>query len=79
MKLPEFTLTYNDEQKRWELTNDQTNRTVRTFQTKAAATAGGVLQTAIGGEGSVTIQKINGRIEEERTFPRSNDPRRSRG
>jgi hypothetical protein len=29
--------------------------------------------------GSVKIQKINGRFQEERTYPRSEDPRGSRG
>jgi hypothetical protein len=48
---------------------------VKTFKEKAKATKGGVLSRAIGGRGSVRIKKRNGRIQEERTFPRSADPR----
>jgi hypothetical protein len=32
-----------------------------------------------GGAGSVKIEKLNGRYQEERTFPRSADPRKSKG
>ena len=50
------------------------------FETKAEATAGGSLEKALGrAGGSVKIQKENGRYQEERTFPRSNDPRKSPG
>jgi hypothetical protein len=77
--LPKFTLTKNDNTGKWDLERDKTGQVVRTFPTKADATAGGVLEKAIGGEGSVKIQKGNGRIQEERTFPRSADPRKSKG
>jgi len=30
-------------------------------------------------EGSVRIHKVNGKIQEERTYPRSKDPRRTKG
>lgn len=41
----------------------------KTFDTKADATKGGVLEKAIGPEGgSVKIQKENGRFQEERTY-----------
>ncbi len=53
---------------------------VKTFKTKAEATTGGVLSEAIGKEGgSVKIQLTNGKFEEERTYPRSKDPRSSKG
>ena len=79
-KLPKFTLTKNEDKDRWDLVNDKTDRTVKTFETKADATAGGALKKAVGSEGgSVKIQKENGRFQEERTFPRSADPRRSEG
>jgi hypothetical protein len=78
-KLPKFTLTKNDEKDRWDLKRDKTHEVVKTFETKADATAGGVLAKAIGGEGSVKIEKENGRYQEERTFPRSEDPRKSKG
>lgn len=77
--LPKFTLTKNEQKDRWDLEQDKTGKVVKSWGTKAEATKGGVLERAIGGEGSVKIQKENGRIQEERTFPRSEDPRKSPG
>ena len=78
--LPKFTLTKNESKNRWDLVNDSTDRTVKTFDTKADATRGGALEKAIGpAGGSVKIQKENGRIQEERTFPRSADPKKTPG
>jgi len=48
---------------------------VKRFATKAAATKGGVLEKAVGNMGSVRIRKRDGKIQEERTYPRSMDPR----
>lgn len=79
-KLPKFTLDKNEPTDRWRLTNDKTDRVVKTFETKGDATAGGVLKKAVGPEGgSVKIQKENGRFQEERTFPKSRDPKSSKG
>lgn len=78
-KLPKFTLTYNEKKETWDLENDKTNKVIKKFDTKEEATAGGVLKKAIGGEGSVKIQKMNGKFEEERTFPKSEDPTSSKG
>lgn len=78
--LPKFTLDKNERKDRWDLTNDKTNRTIKTFDTKEDATKGGVLEKAVGpAGGSVKIQKENGRFQEERTYPRSKDPRSSKG
>ena len=62
---------------RWVLKN-QAGTTVKSFTDKASATAAGVLARAIK-RGTVQIHKANGRIQEERTYPRSADPRRSPG
>lgn len=79
-KLTKFTLQSNEKRNTWDLTNDLTNKVVKSFATKADATAGGVLSKAVGADGgSVKIQKENGRFQEERTYPRSQDPRRSKG
>ena len=79
-KLPKFTLEYNERKGRWALENDKTNRTIKTFTTKEKATAGGVLKRAVGEDGgSIKIQKLNGRFQEERTFPSSKDPKESKG
>lgn len=79
-KLPKFTLSYEKKKDAWALKNDRTDRVIRRFDTKEEATIGGVLKDAVGQDGgSVKIQKRNRRFLEERTYPRSKDPRRSRG
>ena len=79
-KLPKFTLEKNEAKDRWDLVKDATNRTVKSFDTKDDATTRGALKKAVGAEGgSVKIQKENGRFQEERTFPRSADPKKSPG
>lgn len=56
------------------------NRVVKRFDTKDEATTGGVLEKAVGNNGgSVRIEKKSGGYEEERTYPRSKDPRESKG
>lgn len=78
-KLPRYTLDHNEKRGGWNLEN-QAGRTVKYFETKADATAGGVLKKALGPDGgSVRIQKENGRFQEERTFPPSRDPKKSPG
>jgi hypothetical protein len=74
-KLPRYSLAHNTKTKKWELKSEPSGKLVKRFTTKARATKGGVLGRAIGGRGSVRIKKRNGRIQEERTFPRSADPR----
>ena len=61
----------------WVLHN-QFGEMVREFRSKAEATKDGVLQGLVG-EGIVRIHREDGRFEEERTFPRDMDPRRSPG
>ncbi len=79
-KLPKFTLSHNEKKDKWELTNDKTDKVVKSFETKTVATTGGVLKKAVGGDGgSVKIQKENGRFQEERTYPKKDDPKESRG
>jgi hypothetical protein len=75
--LPRFTLKHDKNAGRWVLKN-QTGSTVKSFSHKAAALAAGVLARAVK-RGTVQIHKTNGRIQEERTYPRSADPRRSPG
>ncbi|CAN5630899.1 DUF2188 domain-containing protein [soil metagenome] len=78
--LPKYTLTHNEKKDRWDLVNDQTDRVKKSFDAKAEATKGGVLEKAVGaGGGSVKIQKLNGRFQEERTYPGSADPKSSKG
>jgi hypothetical protein len=63
----------------WEL-KDQEGGVVTTFKSKAEATSGGQLEKAIGKiGGTVRIHKEDGTFEEERTFPRAEDPRERPG
>lgn len=79
-KLVKYTLDYNEKKKNWELGNDTTNRVIKTFETKEVALSRGVLRKILGEDGgSVKIQKQTGRIQEERTYPKSKDPAQSKG
>ena len=79
-KLPKYTLEHNERTERWDLVKDVTDRTVKSFTTKETATKGGVLERAVGPDGgSVKIQKVNGRFQQERTYPGSKDPKKSPG
>jgi hypothetical protein len=73
--LPRFTLKHNKLNDRWDLKN-QIGDTVKSFSNKIDATAGGVLAVK---RGTVRIHTTDGRIQEERTYPRSADPRRAPG
>jgi len=78
--LRRLTLSHDKRSDAWKLTEDGSNRTVRVFETKEEATAGGVLPKALGSQGgSVKITKLDGTYQEERTFPRKADPRESKG
>jgi hypothetical protein len=74
-KLPRFSLSHNEKTKKWDLKREGSGEVVKTFPSKAAATKGGVLEKAVSGMGSVRIWKRDGLFEEERTYPRSMDPR----
>ena len=76
--LPSYTLTR--ENGSWILIEDGSSTVARTFRTKVEAMRGGTLKRAIGREGgTVRIRKATGQIQEERTDPRSEDPRQSKG
>jgi hypothetical protein len=66
----------------WELKSE--GQVVGRFASKAKALGRGgplarLLDKLSGGEGTVRIHTEIGGIEEERTYPRSRDPRKSRG
>lgn len=78
--LPKLTVDYNEKKKKWELTDDKTNKVIKSTDTKEKMTEGGKLEKALGKEGgSVKIQKKDGKFQEERTFPGSKDPKNSKG
>lgn len=73
-----FTLSYDEQNGDWVLKEDETDRVVHRFPTKEEAMKEDVLENAVG-EGSVKIQNQDGSYEEERTYPRSQDPFSSEG
>jgi len=78
--LPKFTLEFDEKRVQWELQKDKTGQVVKRFNVKENATKRDVLRKAIGPNGgSVKIQKVNGRFQSERTYPKSKDPKRSPG
>jgi len=79
-RLPKFTLEKNEKRDTWDIRNDKTDKLVKSFDTKGDATKGGALKRALGpAGGSVKIQKENGQFQEERTYPSSADPKKSKG
>jgi hypothetical protein len=78
-RLAKYTLSQDAKTKRWVLKKEPTGQAVKSFASKAAATKGGVLERAVGKSGSVKIKKRNGKVQEERTYPRGSDPRRFKG
>jgi hypothetical protein len=78
-RLPKFTLSHSERKDQWVLKNEA-DRIVESWDTKADATARGELKEAVGkGGGSVRIEKLKGGFEEERTFPKSRDPKKTPG
>jgi hypothetical protein len=79
-KLPSYHLTRDRDRGGWQLEQAGSDRAKARFETKAQALKGGVLKDAVGPDGgSVKIHKENGRIQQERTYPRGRDPRSSKG
>lgn len=78
MTLPKYTLHKDQESQKWRLEKEGADRAIKTFTTKDAALQG--LPDAVGKSGgSVRIRKVDNTIQEERTYPRSQDPKKSRG
>lgn len=78
-KLPKFTLGYDKTQEAWQLKSGS-KQVIKSFENKADALQGGVLERAVGvGGGSVQVRKLDGTIQEERTYPRTADPKKSPG
>ena len=78
--LPKLTLEYDEDRHKWELQKDKTGQVIKRFNVKENATKRGILKRLLGENGgSVKIQKVNGRFQSERTYPKSKDPKRSPG
>jgi len=64
-----FSLRYDSSRDKWILKNDISEKTVKIFATKEDATRAGALRKALGPQGgTVLVRKLNGVLEEERTF-----------
>lgn len=64
-----YSLRFEPAREKWILKNDETEKIVRIFDSKEAATRAGALRKALGRRGgSVIVRKLNGVLEEERTF-----------
>jgi hypothetical protein len=70
-----YHLTYKDN--KWKLKPEGAERAVKTFETKREAIKGSA-DYLKAKAGSLRIHKRDGTIQEERTYPRSADPARSR-
>jgi hypothetical protein len=78
-KLPKFTVSKRDDGK-WALKKDGADRATKVFDKKADVIKGGALKDAVGkAGGSVKIQKVDGKFQEERTYPDAADPPGSPG
>lgn len=76
--LPTFHLTKKEGE--WRLERAGSDRVIRAFDRKSDALKAGVLKDAVGlAGGSVRIHKENGRIQQERTYPRGKDPKDIKG
>lgn len=78
MGLDKYTLHKDKESQKWRLEKEKTDRAKRTYDTKDEALKN--LRKDVGKDGgSVRIRKMDNTIQEERTYPRSKDPRKSKG
>lgn len=76
MALDKYHLTKKKDE--WRLEKAGSNRAVVKADTKAEAVQKSRHYMAKNG-GSMRIHKEDGKIQEERTYPRSKDPRRTKG
>lgn len=76
--IDKFTLHKDSESEKWRLEKEGSDRAKRVFETKSEALK--ELRSAVGpGGGSVRIRKADNTIQEERTYPRSKDPKKTPG
>ena len=78
MTIDKYTLHRDLKSDKWRLEKEGSDRAKRIFDTKQDALKD--LRNAVGPNGgSVRIRKVDNTIQEERTYPRSRDPRRTKG
>jgi hypothetical protein len=74
--LNKYDLLHEDDQ--WKLRQRGAERAIRSFETKDDGMEFSTKYVGTHG-GSLVVRKLNDRIQEERTYPRSADPKRSPG
>ncbi|RAK68712.1 DUF2188 domain-containing protein [Phenylobacterium kunshanense] len=78
MAVDKYTLHKDSKSEKWRLEREGSDRAKRVFDTKSEALKD--LRGAVGPTGgSVRIRKVDNTIQEERTYPRSKDPKGSPG
>lgn len=78
MPIDKYTLRRDAGTEKWRLEKEGSDRAKRVFENKEEALKG--LRGAVGPSGgSVRIRKVDNTIQEERTYPRSKDPKSSKG
>lgn len=78
MPIDKYTLHKDTDTEKWRLEKEGSDKAKRVFDTKDDALKG--LKNAVGPDGgSVRIRKVDNTIQEERTYPRSKDPKKSKG
>jgi hypothetical protein len=78
MALDKYTLHKDGKTDKWRLEKEGSDRAKRTYETKDDALKN--LRQDVGKDGgSVRIRKVDNTIQEERTYPRSKDPKSSKG
>ena len=73
-----FHLTFNKENKNWKFQKEGGKRPLKNAKTKSEMIEF-MKQYMSKKKGSVKIHKQDGKIQEERTYPRSADPKKSKG
>jgi hypothetical protein len=80
LNLPKYTLSHDQKKDDWTLREDSSGRIKRRFDSKAEEQLAECCAEPLGQVADpVKIQKMDGTFQEERTFPRSKDPKRSPG
>src|SRR5262249_14943395 len=65
-----YSLRFDVAKEKWILRNEASEKVVKVFATKEAATRAGALRKVLGAQGgTVLVRKLNGVLEEERNFP----------
>ena len=78
--LKKYEVGYDRKSENWKFKEQGSGKVIAESGIKADLVTGGKLAQLLRGEGgSVRIKKMDNKIQEERTYPRSKDPKKSKG